>query len=191
MTVHIRHPDLERREAVLVHPSFTDILRSPTSVADINVSCQNNTHRKTDRRSRPGGIPQPCILPIWDFLTLGPPLVIQPNQGRNKFTYAQTVANQSDVNILPLFLHGIPNDGNHEILDRPSGPIPQVVEALSLGVFRVSSVKKREYTFRPVLLIRKFRVTLESPLVSFRDTEVLFLEKWGRNQLRAGRFGLG
>lgn len=96
------------------------------------------------------------------------------------------MADESDLNILLLFLHGIPDNGNQKFLDRLLGTIPQVVKTLSFGEFRLSPVENGEYTFCPVLLIREPRFALEGPRISFRDAEVLFLEERGRNQLRAG-----
>ena len=141
------------------------------------MSRQKNTHRKIDCRSGPGGVQQSRVLPIRDFLAPGPPLIIQPNQGSDQLAYAQTVADQGDVNTVPLFLHGVPDNGNYELLDRSPGAIPQIIKTLSFGVFLLSSRKDWEYTFRPVLLIRKPGFVLDNPLLTFRDTEMLFLEK--------------
>ena len=118
--------------------------RPSISATDTNVSCQKNTHCKVDRRSCPGGVHQSCVLSIRDFLTLGPPLIIKPKQGSNKLADAQPVADQSDMNILLLFLHDIPNDGNYEFLDRPPDTIPKIVKTLSFGEFRLSSIKDGE-----------------------------------------------
>lgn len=95
------------------------------------------------------------------------------------------MADESDLDVLLLFLHGIPNNGNQKFLDRLLGAISQVIEALSFGELRLSSVENGEYAFCPVFLIREPRFALKGPLVSFRDAKVLFLEKRGRDQLRA------
>ena len=94
------------------------------------------------------------------------------------------------MDILLLFVHSVPDDRKQKVLDRLLGAIPQIIKALSFGEFRFASVKDREYTFRPFLLVGKPGFVLEAPLVSFRDAEILFLEKWRRDQLRASGLGL-
>jgi len=91
------------------------------------------------------------------------------------------MTDESDVNALLLSLHSIPDNGNQKFLDRPLGTIPQVIKTLSFGEFRLSSVENGEYTFCPVFFIRQPRFALKGPLVSFRDAEMLFLEKRRRD----------
>ena len=148
-------------------------------------------HRKINRHSRPSGVQQPCVLPIRDHKALRPPFVIQCNQSSNKFGDAQAVAGQCNVDIFPSFPDGIHDNRDDKFLDCSLRAIPQVIEALSFREFRFSPVENGEYTFRPMLLIRKSGLTMCSPHIPFRDTEALFPEKWRGDQLRAGRLGLG
>jgi hypothetical protein len=96
------------------------------------------------------------------------------------------MADQRNVNILLVFRHSVSDYWNYEFLDRLPCAIPQVIKTLSFGEFCLSSIKDWEYTFRPVLLIRKPTLVIHGPFMSFCDTEVLFPKKWRGNQLRAG-----
>ena len=131
------------------------------------------------------------MLPIQDFEAFGSSLVIQCNNSSDKFVDAQTVADQCDVNILLLSLHGVPNNWEYEFLDHLPGAVSQVIGTLSFGEFALSSVRDGEYTFGPMLLIRKSTLTRDITLISFCDAEVLFPEKRRGNQLWVGRFRLG